>query len=123
MHVALSKSQYHLCGLAPETTYVVLSKLIGLLRFNLINTRLRGPSGLFVSLRAKKSKPAAGKLPRQGVSPSAFCSMEKHTMKTLIIVAMLVVGGIQLGFNAYDSAVASVQQTETAKNIKARQVL
>jgi len=44
-------------------------------------------------------------------------------MKTLIIVAMLVVGGIQLGFNAYDSAVASVQQTETAKNIKARQVL
>lgn len=44
-------------------------------------------------------------------------------MKTLIIVAVLVIGGIQFGFNAFDSAVASVEQTETAKNIKARHVL
>lgn len=44
-------------------------------------------------------------------------------MKLLIIVAMLVVGGIQFSFAAFDSAVASAHHTETAKNIKARQAL
>jgi len=44
-------------------------------------------------------------------------------MKILIIVALLIVGGIQVGFSAFDSAVASVEHTETAKNIKARHAL
>lgn len=44
-------------------------------------------------------------------------------MKLFIIVAILIVGGIQFGFAAFDSAVASAQLTETAQNIKARQAL
>ncbi|WP_256657391.1 hypothetical protein [Pseudomonas sp. 2FE] len=42
-------------------------------------------------------------------------------MKTLIILSALVVGGIQLGCAAFDSGVASVQQSHTAELIKARQ--
>lgn len=44
-------------------------------------------------------------------------------MKTIIIAVLLVVGGIQFGFSAYDAGVASVQKTETAQMIKARQAL
>jgi|SynMetStandDraft_1070027.scaffolds.fasta_scaffold08437_3 hypothetical protein len=44
-------------------------------------------------------------------------------MKTLIIVALLIVGGIQIGMSAFDAGVASVEKTEVAKNIKARQAL
>lgn len=44
-------------------------------------------------------------------------------MKALIIAVLLVVGGIHIGFSAYDAGVASVQKTETAQTIKARQAL
>jgi len=44
-------------------------------------------------------------------------------MKTLIIAALLVVGGIHFGCSAFDASVASVQKTETAQMIKARQAL
>jgi len=44
-------------------------------------------------------------------------------MKTLVIALAVVFGGIQLGFKAFDAGVASVQQSEVAQNIKARQAL
>ena len=44
-------------------------------------------------------------------------------MKVLIIAVVLIVGGIQVGFKAFDYGVASVENTETAKTINARQVL
>jgi hypothetical protein len=78
------------------------------------------PFGCLVICALNKTR-SGDKHPCRGVSPSAFCSMEKHTMKTLIITALLIVGGIQVGFSAFDAGVASVQKTETAQNIKARQ--
>lgn len=44
-------------------------------------------------------------------------------MKALIIAALLIVGGIHIGFQAFDAGVNSVAKTETAQAIKARQVL
>lgn len=44
-------------------------------------------------------------------------------MKLLIIAVLLIVGGVHVGVKAFDYGVASVEQTETAKAIKARQVL
>jgi hypothetical protein len=44
-------------------------------------------------------------------------------MKMLVIAMAVVIGGIQVGFKAFDAGVASVQKTEVAQNIKARQAL
>lgn len=44
-------------------------------------------------------------------------------MKTIVIAAVLAIGGIQVGLKAFDAGVASVQKTETANMIKARQAL
>lgn len=44
-------------------------------------------------------------------------------MKTIIVLAALVVGGIQLGFKAYDSGVQTAQQSHTAELINARHAL
>jgi len=42
-------------------------------------------------------------------------------MKTLIIAVVVIVAGIQLGSKAFDVAQNSVQQSETAQLIEARQ--
>lgn len=44
-------------------------------------------------------------------------------MKALVIALVAVVGGIQIGFKAFDAGVASVQDSQVAQNIKARQAL
>lgn len=44
-------------------------------------------------------------------------------MKTLIVLAVLFVGGIQLGLKAFDSGVATAQQSHIAEMIKARHSL
>lgn len=44
-------------------------------------------------------------------------------MKALIIAIAVVVGGIQLGFTAFDAAVASAEQSQVAQSIKARQAI
>ncbi|BAN51513.1 hypothetical protein PCA10_p1290 (plasmid) [Metapseudomonas resinovorans NBRC 106553] len=49
--------------------------------------------------------------------------LTENTMKTLIVLTALVVGGIQLGLKAFDSGVATAQQSHTAEMIKARHSL
>lgn len=44
-------------------------------------------------------------------------------MKTLIVLTAIVVGGIQLGFKAFDAGVETAQQSHTAEMIKARNAL
>ena len=44
-------------------------------------------------------------------------------MKTLIVLTAIIVGGIQLGLKAFDSGVATAQQSPTAEMIKARHSL
>lgn len=44
-------------------------------------------------------------------------------MKTFIILAALVVGGIQLGLKAFDASVETAQQSHTAELIKARNAI
>lgn len=44
-------------------------------------------------------------------------------MKTLIVLTAIVVGGIQLGFKAFDAGVETAQQSHTAEMIKARHAL
>lgn len=42
-------------------------------------------------------------------------------MKTLLICAALIVGGIQLGCKLFDGAIETAQESHTAQLIKAQQ--
>jgi len=44
-------------------------------------------------------------------------------MKALVIAVVVVVGGIQIGCKAFDAGVASIQDSQLAHNIQARQAL
>ncbi len=44
-------------------------------------------------------------------------------MKALVIAIAVIVGGVQLGFTVFDAGIASAEQSQVAKNIKARQAL
>lgn len=44
-------------------------------------------------------------------------------MKTTIILTAIVVGGIQLGFRAFDACFETAQQSHIAEMIKARHAL
>ena len=74
--------------------------------------------GLFACIKTRSGEITS----RQGGSPSAsFANGEHH--KSLIVLTALVVGGIQLGLKAFDSGVATAQQSQTAEMIKTRHSL
>ena len=68
-------------------------------------------------------KPAAGRLLPARVVLRLHLLLTENTMKTLIVLTALVVGGIQLGFKAFDAGVETAQQSHTAEMIKARHAL
>lgn len=68
-------------------------------------------------------KPTAGINIPAGVFLRLHFAQWRNTMKMLVIAMAVVVGGIQIGFKAFDAGVASVEKTEVAQTIKARQAL
>ena len=49
--------------------------------------------------------------------------LTENAMKKNIVPTAIVVGGIQLGFKAFDAGVETAQQSHTAEMIKARHAL
>ncbi len=120
-HVLFTKRLNHVCGQTPSLSYEIETQsLAGLHTVQIADKELKGSS--FVCLCLQQN-PQRGNYPaRVFLRLHTFANGETQ-MKALVIAIAVVVGGIQLGFTAFDAGVASAEQSQVAQSIKARQAL